>query len=51
MSGTPFEVTCTCTDENFILTDNTLAAAPADPAVWIHDNGTGIHKDINQALF
>ena len=48
MSGTSLEVTCSGTDQNFILTDNALAASPADTAVRVHDNGACLHKDVNE---
>ena len=51
MAGTPLEVACTCADQYFILTDDALTASPADAAVRVHDNGTGIHKDIDQTFF
>ena len=50
MSGTSLEITGASTDQNLILTDHALAAAPADTAVRVHDNGAALHKDLDQPL-
>ena len=50
MSGASLEVTGTGTDQHLILADDALAAAPADTAVRVHDNGAALHKDLDEAL-
>ena len=50
MSGTSLEIAGAGTDQNLILADHALAAAPADTAVRVHDNGAALHKDLDQPL-
>ena len=51
MTGPSLEVTGSGADQDFVFSDDTLAAAPADTAVGIHNDGTCFHKDIQQSLF
>ena len=51
MTGSSFEITGSGTDEGLSFTDDALTASTVDAAVRVHDNGTGIHKDIDQTFF
>ena len=51
MSCTSFEVTRSCTDQDFVFTDNTLAASPAYTAVRVHNDRTCFHENVDQAIF
>ena len=51
MARTSLEVSGSGADQHFIFTDDTLAASPADAAVRVHDDGSGLHEDIDQSLF
>ena len=50
MSCTAFEVTCSCTDQHLIFTDNTLTASPANTTIRVHNNCSCIHKDVQQSF-
>ena len=50
MSCTTLEITCSCTDQNFIFTNNSLTASPADTAVRIHYNCTCLHENIKKSF-
>ena len=51
MTGTSLEVTGSSADQHFVLTDNTLAASPADAAVRVHHNSSCLHEGIDDTLF
>ena len=50
MTCAALEVSRTGADQDFVLADHTLAAAPAYAAVRVHNNCTGFHKDVDQAF-
>ena len=51
MTGTALEVTGSGADQHFVLADDTLAASPADAAVRVHDDGSGLHEGVDDAFF
>ena len=51
MTGTSLEVTGSSADQHFVLADDTLAASPADAAVRVHDDGSGLHEGVEDAYF
>ena len=51
MTGTALEVTGSSADQHFVLADDTLAASPADAAVRVHDDGSGLHEGVDDAFF
>ena len=50
MTCAALEVSRTGADQDFILADNALAAAPADAAVRVHDNGAALHENLDEAF-
>lgn len=50
MACAALEVSCTGADQDFILADNALAAAPAYAAVRVHNNCAGFHEGVDQTF-
>ena len=50
MSRAALEVPGARTDQRLALSDHALAGAPADGAVRVHDDGSGIHENIQEAF-
>ena len=50
MTCAALKVSRTGADQDFVLADHTLAAAPAYAAVRVHNNCSSFHKGVDQAF-